>query len=128
MEVFSVCGKFVRSSLTVQGNLAGKVAKHLNEKVYVYDLVDKFKEATVLVVDGIRVLMVDGKYAVLSQAAQTVFRTLPQSQNTYRQYAVFTTQLDDVGLYVTRDTVESPNREELLEYAVAGEDPCGQSD
>ncbi|GLV37439.1 hypothetical protein CBL_10595 [Carabus blaptoides fortunei] len=83
------------------GNLAKKVAEYLKKCVYVYDLIGKFDGATTVMVEGIRVLKVGEKYAVLSQSARFAFLPLPQSANTYLQYADFQTVRDEIGLAVT---------------------------
>lgn len=92
----SVASHFVRCSLSYQRLLALKVKDAVRQGIYVYDEVGYFNGAEEILIEGIRVLRRNNRYAVLSKAAQAVFRT----SNTYTSYFTFDHSTDDVGVYI----------------------------
>lgn len=95
-----VPAKFVRVSLNYQAILALKLSKGLSQNVYVYDKIGYFADAEIKVFDSVRYSYKQGKYAVLSVAAQEAFRTA----NTYRQYSNMSLSEDTTGLYIEINT------------------------
>lgn len=92
----SVASHFVRFSLSYQRLLALKVKDAVRQGVYVYDEIGYFNGAEEVLIEGVRVLRHNSRYAVLSKAAQAVFRT----SNTYTSYFAFDHTKDDVGVYI----------------------------
>jgi hypothetical protein len=80
----NLAGNFVRKSLDIQFGIAKIVSGKINSSIILFTVdKEKFKNATVLVVDNYRYLRaVTGEFGVLSEAAQATFGTT----NTYSQY------------------------------------------
>lgn len=85
----SIAKEFTRASLNVQKRLARTVALNLKSDIYIFDESDYFRGAKEKLSDNIRYLELDGRYAVLSMAAQKVMK----NSNEYKQ---FVTDVDDV--------------------------------
>lgn len=89
--------RFTRESISIQIDLALRVADKLKKNVYVYDNDEFFATGFEMeIVDNIRVKTKKGSYAVLSQAAQAVFA----NDQHYRQYADKPLCDNRTGLYV----------------------------
>lgn len=88
--------KFTKTSLRLQIQYAQSVKSPEIHQVYVYDNVGYFKDAEVVMRNGIRVKINDGKYAVLGEAAQQVL-----DMKSYKEYSDGAhLKQDDIGYYI----------------------------
>lgn len=89
-----LASKFTRKCIEIQLKMADSL-KPFTTKVYVFDSVDFFKNAEEHIYDGTRFRVRDGKYALLSGTAQSVF----SDQNEYQQFCVLETLRDSLGVF-----------------------------
>ena len=86
----SIAKEFTRESINIQKALAAKIASEFKTDVYVFDKTGFFCGADNKTFNDVRYLLKDGRYGVLSGAAQKIMK----SSNEYLQ---FNTNKDNVG-------------------------------
>lgn len=92
----NTASNFTRISLEIQQGLTASL-KTLTSVVYVYDSTKYFEDADNCIHNGVRYKQKNGKFAVLSVAAQRAFI----DSNQYKQFSTAVLQTDEIGLFLS---------------------------
>lgn len=91
-----LANRFTKVSLQLQQTYADSVKCFDIHRVYVFDNVSYFADALVVMRNNVRVRTMDGKYAVLSEAAQEVL-----DMHSYKEFSgMAALKQDEIGYYI----------------------------